>query len=113
MVGLEQRLRSRRQELLNSIQGQREGLVAGERNADQLDQVAAESNREDAGRNIRRAREMVFEIDDALERMKAGEYGICADCEEQIPAKRLAACLTATRCVPCQEAYEHAQKVAA
>ncbi len=42
-------------------------------------------------------------IDEALDRLSSGDYGICLSCEEPIPAKRLAALPWARYCVPCQE----------
>ena len=43
-------------------------------------------------------------VDEALDRLEAGDYGVCLRCEEQIPAKRLRALPWARYCVPCQEA---------
>ncbi len=42
-------------------------------------------------------------IDQALERIENGTYGICSDCNNPIPLERLKAVPTATRCVPCKE----------
>jgi DnaK suppressor protein len=42
-------------------------------------------------------------IDDALGRLDRGEFGVCAECEEPIPAKRLKAVPWASYCVACQE----------
>lgn len=46
-------------------------------------------------------------IDRALMRIAHGDYGICIDCQDDIEIERLQAYLTATRCRPCQSAYEH------
>jgi DnaK suppressor protein len=43
-------------------------------------------------------------IQEALDRIAAGDYGICLSCEEPIPAKRLQAIPWAQFCVRCQEA---------
>lgn len=43
------------------------------------------------------------QIQEALDRLQLGEYGICLACEEAIPAKRLQALPWAKYCVPCQE----------
>lgn len=43
------------------------------------------------------------EIDAAIARRDAGTYGVCLDCGRDIPAARLAARPTATRCVACAE----------
>ena len=43
-------------------------------------------------------------VDEALDRLESGDYGVCLSCEEAIPAKRLRAVPWARYCVPCQEA---------
>ncbi|MBD3273206.1 hypothetical protein GF385_02530 [Candidatus Dependentiae bacterium] len=45
-------------------------------------------------------------IDNALERLKKGEYGFCIDCQEPISSKRLETFPYAARCIVCQEAIE-------
>jgi DnaK suppressor protein len=42
-------------------------------------------------------------IEEALDRIESGDYGVCLSCEEPIPAKRLAALPWARYCVTCQE----------
>jgi DnaK suppressor protein len=42
-------------------------------------------------------------IQEALDRLGAGDYGICLACEEPIPAKRLRAISWARYCVTCQD----------
>ena len=42
-------------------------------------------------------------IEEALDRIKSGDYGICLSCEEPIPDKRLQALPWARYCVSCQE----------
>lgn len=46
----------------------------------------------------------------ALVRLHAGEYGICPECDEEIPEKRLRALPFATRCLPCQESAEQVER---
>lgn len=43
----------------------------------------------------------------ALTRMNSGEYGSCENCGREISLKRLEAQPFATRCLPCQEQFEH------
>ncbi len=43
-------------------------------------------------------------VEEALDRLDSGDYGICLCCEEPIPAKRLRALSWARYCVRCQEA---------
>ena len=42
-------------------------------------------------------------IEEALDRIGAGDYGVCLACEEPIPAKRLQALPWARYCVDCQQ----------
>src|SRR5215469_3098417 len=42
-------------------------------------------------------------IEEALDRIEAGDYGVCLSCEEPIPAKRLQAVPWAKYCVNCQQ----------
>ena len=46
-------------------------------------------------------------LDAAFKRLDAPDYGLCEDCGANIPAKRLIANPAATRCVACQERFEH------
>jgi DnaK suppressor protein len=43
------------------------------------------------------------QIQEALDRLQLGDYGICLSCEQPIPAKRLLAVPWAKYCVGCQE----------
>lgn len=45
-------------------------------------------------------------MDDAIERIQRGEYGVCIDCGEHIAERRLETFPYAARCVACQEAFE-------
>lgn len=44
----------------------------------------------------------IVQVDRALDRLANGSYGLCADCHQAIPPKRLEARPTATLCVACQ-----------
>jgi len=46
------------------------------------------------------------EVEAALERIAAGTYGICADCDADIEPHRLEAVPAARRCFACQTALE-------
>jgi DnaK suppressor protein len=45
-------------------------------------------------------------IEDALQRVRQGTYGICEDCGRNIPVARLQALPYASNCVACQRAAE-------
>ncbi|HET8530207.1 MAG TPA: TraR/DksA C4-type zinc finger protein [Methylomirabilota bacterium] len=76
----------------------------------------------DAGR-ISEEREMTFAVRgllveranrlaEALERLRAGEYGVCEVCGEPISPARLRAIPEVTTCVRCQDAEERRTRVA-
>ena len=46
------------------------------------------------------------EIERAQRRLHTADYGLCADCGEEIPFIRLQANPLATRCIGCQSAFE-------
>lgn len=48
-------------------------------------------------------------IEAALDRIEAGDYGVCLGCEEPIPAKRLQAVPWAKYCVHCQQNLSNLQ----
>lgn len=47
-------------------------------------------------------------IENALKRIRAGEYGLCEGCGEKIPMARLNALPYVTTCIECQRASERA-----
>ena len=53
--------------------------------------------------------EKIRNIDEALTRLEEGEYGICEDCEEEIPLGRLKAMPFARLCVKCKADLEKLQ----
>ncbi len=72
---------------------------------------------EDSDAQVNSARDLEFALDEresaelrlldaALERIRAGSYGQCLDCGEDIPAARLHAAPAAARCLACQQKAE-------
>ena len=59
--------------------------------------------------NARNA-EKLLQIEDALKRIEDKSYGICLDCEEKIPEKRLEFNPYCQTCVDCMEDREIADK---
>jgi RNA polymerase-binding protein DksA len=49
------------------------------------------------------------ETEDALQRLESGTYGVCEDCEEPIPFKRLVAIPETRYCVECEQSQEEQQ----
>jgi RNA polymerase-binding protein DksA len=78
---------------------------------DEIDLATGEISRElDAKITMRKLRQ-VKEIQDALDRIKHGEYGQCEDCGETIPEQRLRLFPAARLCVRCQEELDHYEKI--
>jgi DnaK suppressor protein len=50
-------------------------------------------------------------IEEALDRLESGDYGVCLACEEPIPPKRLRAVSWARYCVECQDTVGRAMDV--
>jgi len=48
-------------------------------------------------------------IDEALISIERGDYGICTDCENEIPFQRLLSVPYVERCVDCMTKYEESQ----
>ena len=49
------------------------------------------------------------QIDAALQRLAEGQYGLCTDCGDTIPAARLTLSPHAARCVACESVLERGQ----
>lgn len=49
-------------------------------------------------------------LEDALRRVDKGTYGVCEECNEKIPPRRLEAFLAARLCVKCQSKLERLQR---
>jgi RNA polymerase-binding protein DksA len=78
---------------------------------DEIDLATGEISRElDAKISMRQHRQLK-EIEDALERLKLGDYGACEDCGESIPEQRLRLFPAARLCVRCQEEMDHLEKI--
>jgi len=56
--------------------------------------------------NLTRQRFKLKAIEEALRKIDDGDYGICEDCEEDIPVGRLNVMPFALRCIECQEKHE-------
>jgi DnaK suppressor protein len=59
---------------------------------------------------LQRDEATLAEIDEALERVKAGTFGLCEGCEEAIPKVRLNAVPHARFCVECQRKSERRRR---
>ncbi len=84
-------------------------IQTGEPSGDIYDQASSERDRELGLLLGDREREKLRNIDDALLRIDEGEYGICEECEEDIPIGRLKVVPFARFCVKCKADIEKQQ----
>ncbi len=98
--GIQEILERKQAELMGGLRN-RDG-IAIEKSADQMDEIQYATERDLAIRNVDRESTLLRQVKAALRRIHNGTFGSCADCEETISSKRLAAVPWATRCIQCQ-----------
>jgi DnaK suppressor protein len=85
----------------------RNGLLPGspgtDGHGDFADRSAAANEQEISIQLKQTDAKLLRAIDDALHRVETGTFGICIDCEEEIPAVRLKAVPWTKVCVSCKE----------
>jgi DnaK suppressor protein len=59
-----------------------------------------------------RERKLIFKIQEALQRLENGEYGVCEECGEDIAIDRLKARPVTTLCIDCKSSQEIAERKA-
>ncbi|MBS1963477.1 MAG: TraR/DksA family transcriptional regulator [Bdellovibrionales bacterium] len=73
---------------------------------DEIDQATTDVEQSMRMRLNNRETLYLKKIDESLERIEEGTFGLCESCEEDIGLKRLEARPTATLCVSCKEEQE-------
>jgi DnaK suppressor protein len=102
--GFQKVLERKESEVVHALR-KRDG-IAIEKSADQMDEIQLATERDLAIRNVDRESGLLRDVQDALRRIQAGEFGTCTECESEISPKRLAAVPWAARCIQCQEAAD-------
>jgi DnaK suppressor protein len=97
-TSIEERLLRERKAVITRMQSMAEGALDLEI---ETDGVPPSSYNRDEAINVMLSSRLA-EIDGALERLSAGNYGICSSCSGTIPPRRLEALPFATLCVNCQ-----------
>ena len=97
-----------RKKMISEISGSRipESLIASSEIGDLVDQAGDERDRELSLLLTHRDKEKLFAIDEAMEKLKEGSYGICEECGEKIGQGRLKVMPLAKYCVNCQSKIE-------
>lgn len=96
-------------EIHKTLKSGTDTLTIGEPSGDIYDQASSERDRELGLLLGDREREKLHAIDEALLRIDEGEYGVCEECEEEIPLGRLKAMPFARHCVRCKSDLEKLQ----
>ncbi len=99
------KLTHEKNQLLEQINNSKKNMDV-DHNGDEVDQVQANQILELDSQLSNRISRKIRDIDLALDRFESNLFGICEDCGEEIPEKRLMfnTCLTA--CVRCAEERE-------
>lgn len=96
-------------EIRKSVKNGTEAVAAIEPGGDIYDQASSERDRELGLLLGDREREKIHSIDEALLRINEGDYGICEECDEDIPLGRLKAMPFTRHCVKCKSDLEKLQ----
>ncbi len=102
----ERLLQARRTELQEHLREHRDDVQANPVPDDAYGEAARLQLEDLAIGAMMRERQMLDEIEEALGRLREGQYGICEDCGDEIPERRLKALPWARLCVPCAERHQ-------
>jgi DnaK suppressor protein len=102
------KLQLRREELMRTIaRTEEEGRQADDdQTVDLADKAANSYTKEFLFGMTNTDRTILSMIDAALKRIQSNEYGMCANCQEEMQQKRLEAVPWAKHCINCQEKHE-------
>lgn len=96
-------------EIKRSIKKGSEASIGEEPTGDIYDQASSERDRELGLLLNDREREKLHNIDEALLRIAEGDYGLCEECDEEIPMGRLKVLPFTRHCVKCKSDLEKFQ----
>jgi len=99
-------------ELLSRVDCSLEGLGEVEENlSDPVDIAAQVSERNFSNHLCRREKLLIRKIEQSLQDIEDGVYGLCENCEEEISIKRLKARPTARYCIDCKTKLETMERL--
>jgi DnaK suppressor protein len=79
--------------------------------ADPADRATAESDRSFTLRLRDRERKLIKKIQEAIQRLEDGTYGLCEECGEEIGVPRLQARPVTTLCIACKSRQEEEESM--
>ena len=101
---ISQALETRSRELTRSLADR--NPIAVEPTADAFDEQVLAADREYSAQTLSQESRLLREVEAARNRLRAGTFGVCMRCEEEIALKRLRAVPWAAYCVTCQAKTE-------
>ncbi|MEK6651903.1 MAG: TraR/DksA C4-type zinc finger protein [Nitrospirota bacterium] len=104
LIGQKGALLAEAEEALNALPGQAVFPDMG-------DQATAETERNFMLRLRSREQKLLKKIEDAIEKIDGGIFGICDDCGENIDIRRLVARPVTTLCIECKTQQEEEEKL--
>lgn len=98
------------------LSGDQQKTLAGmtvndERLADITDLASFQSDRNFELRIRDRERKLIAKMQEAIQKINDGTYGICEHCDEEISEKRLIARPVTTLCIKCKTEQEKIEKI--
>jgi DnaK suppressor protein len=103
-------LNQQRDEILARVSDSRSHTDIQIQSGDEMDVARSLAEAETQAFLIDREESKLRAIDAALMRLERGDYGVCANCGEDIPLIRLKAVPFATYCVDCQHELSHSMR---
>lgn len=103
---LQRVLEAKRSELVREIRDRRQRLSSYGPASESMDRVRHVSDGAVVARNLELLCRDLRLVEEALQRVRAGAFGLCASCGADIPPARLRAVPWSPLCVSCQEDAE-------
>lgn len=91
-----------------TVEGMHES--ATETFADPTDRALLETSRNTTLRMRDRERKLIIKVQEAMERIDEGTFGVCEECGDLISDERLRARPVTTLCIECKEEQERREK---
>lgn len=112
LAKLRKQLQARREEMAAALRRATAEFIKEEETfSDSVDQASADVDRSFALQMKNRERNILWQIDEALQRMDDGNFGECERCEESIAEARLKAFPFTTLCIDCKAELESENRV--
>jgi DnaK suppressor protein len=85
---------------------EQEGRAADDATQDIADRAANSYTKEFLFSQSNHERDILSLVDEAMERLKTPDFGVCLNCQKDVQQKRLDAVPWARHCIECQEKQE-------